>query len=189
MSEKNNDVNNVTAGKPKVGGAVFRAKLGTELPTDATTPLNAAFENMGYISEDGVTLTTERETEAIKAWGGDTVANLSKGQSETYKLTFIEALRDTVLKSVRGDENVSGTLSEGLTVKSKNFEDEGHIYVIEQILRGGVAMRTVILNGKITEIDDTTYADDGLIGYGVTIACEPNDKGEFHHEYYKGAAA
>ena len=34
---------NVTVGKPKVGGAVFRAPLGTELPTDATTALNEAF--------------------------------------------------------------------------------------------------------------------------------------------------
>ena len=30
------DAKNVTAAKPKVGGAVWRAPLGTALPTDAT---------------------------------------------------------------------------------------------------------------------------------------------------------
>ena len=38
------DVKNVTAAKPKVGGAVYSAPLGTELPKDATTPLNEAFK-------------------------------------------------------------------------------------------------------------------------------------------------
>ena len=36
-------VSNVSAGKPKVSGAVFRAPLGTTLPTDATTSLGNAF--------------------------------------------------------------------------------------------------------------------------------------------------
>ena len=45
---------NVTAGKPKITGAVYRAPLGTTLPTDATTDLAEAFKNMGYGSEDGL---------------------------------------------------------------------------------------------------------------------------------------
>ena len=50
-----NNSANVTAGTPKVGGAFFHAPLGTDLPTDARTPLDAAFKNLGYISEDGLT--------------------------------------------------------------------------------------------------------------------------------------
>ena len=39
-----NNKANVTTGKPKVGGAVFRAPVGTTLPTDASTALNSAFK-------------------------------------------------------------------------------------------------------------------------------------------------
>lgn len=48
-------VANVTAAKPKIGGAVFRAPLGTTLPTDTSSALDAAFMCLGYVSEDGVT--------------------------------------------------------------------------------------------------------------------------------------
>lgn len=41
---------NVTTGKPKVAGAVYRAPSGTALPTDASTALAAAYLDMGYIS-------------------------------------------------------------------------------------------------------------------------------------------
>ena len=48
------DVTKVTAGKPKVGGALFRAPAGTALPTDAVTALAEAYKCLGYVSEDGV---------------------------------------------------------------------------------------------------------------------------------------
>ena len=67
------NVNNVTSAKPKVGGAIFSAPLGTPLPTDATTDLNAAFKPLGYVSEDGLVNENTASSENLKAWGGDIV--------------------------------------------------------------------------------------------------------------------
>ena len=46
---------NVTAAKPKVGGAVWRAPAGSKLPKNAVEALDTAFKSLGYISEDGLT--------------------------------------------------------------------------------------------------------------------------------------
>lgn len=61
-----NNKDNVSTGKPKVGGAVFTAITGSTLPTDATTALDAAFKSLGYCSEDGVTNSSGISTENIK---------------------------------------------------------------------------------------------------------------------------
>lgn len=64
---------NVTAAKPKIGGAVSTAPAGTNLPSNAKAVLDAAFKTLGYISEDGVTNENSPESEVVKAWGGQTV--------------------------------------------------------------------------------------------------------------------
>ena len=57
----------VVAGKPKVGGGIWTAPLGTTLPKDATTALDVAFKSLGYVSDDGLTNEITTDTEEIKA--------------------------------------------------------------------------------------------------------------------------
>ena len=106
-----NNANNVTAGKPKITGSVFRAALTATLPTDATTTLASGFEEMGYVSDAGVVNSNSPSNTAIKAWGGDTVLDIQTEKPDTFQMTFIETTREEVLKTVYGDDNVSGTYS------------------------------------------------------------------------------
>lgn len=174
---------NVSTAKPKVGGAVYSAPLGTVLPTDAITELDTEFKSLGYISEDGLTNENTPESENIIAWGGDTVASVQTSKEDSFTYTLIEATNINVLKEVYGDDNVTGDLETGIAIKVNNKELEEHCLVVDMVLKGGVLKRIVIPSGKVAEIGEISYADADAIGYETTIQAIPDSEGNTHYEY------
>lgn len=187
------DTKKVSVGKPKIGGAVYRAPVGTALPTDTTTELAEAYKCLGYISEDGMENEIKVESDEVKAWGGDTILTPQKSKSETFKFTLIQVLDEDVLKTIYNTSNVTGTLTDGITVRINSDEAESAIYVFELILTDGAVKRIVVPNGKLSELGAISYKDDEPIGFEVTITALPGgaDFGyDLSKEYIqKGATA
>ncbi|VPF31161.1 phage tail tube protein [Streptococcus pneumoniae] len=178
---------NVTAAKPKIGGAVSTAPAGTTLPTNAKTDLDAAFGTLGYISDDGLTNGNSPESKAIKAWGGQTVLSSQTEKKDTFKYKLIEGLNIKVLKEVYGPDNVSGTLETGITVKANGKELPEHSLVIDILLKNSCMKRVVIPRGKVSEIGEISYKDGEPIGYELTITALPDNSENTHYEYIQGA--
>lgn len=177
------DVRYVTAGRPKTGGAVFRAPAGTAAPTGATTALGEAFVDQGYVSDAGVVNNNSPSSESVKAWGGDPVLDLQTEKPDTWALTLISVKDVAVLKTVYGEANVTGTLETGITVTANATELPSSVWVIDQVLRGGTLKRTVLPDAKITEIGEITYSDSAAVGYPLTLSAYPDASGNTHYEY------
>lgn len=178
-----NTANNVSVGKPKIDGAISVAPLGTTLPTDAETALDAAFKGLGYVSDAGLVNTNTATTQDVKAWGADTVLTLQTEKPDTFKFTLIEVLNEDVMKFIYGDSNVSGTLATGITVKANATEAVERCIVVDMLMRGGALKRIVIPNGKVTTVGDITYSDGAAIGYETTVSALPDASGNTHYEY------
>lgn len=182
MSNSNN-ASNVSAGKPKITGAIFAAPKGTPLPTDATSELNEAFKGLGYVSDAGVVNGTAMATTKIKAWGGETVLVIQTSRDDTYKFTLIEVKNKNVLEFVYGKDNVSGDLASGLRVDANSKETPEVALIIDKVLSDNVAMRTVIPSAKISAVEDIVYSDTAVIGFGTTVDCIPDADGNTHTDY------
>ena len=85
---------------------------------------------------------------------------------------------------VYGDENVSGTLATGITVRANSTEASGACYVVDQVMREGALKRIVIANGKLSELGEISYTDNDAVGYEVTLTALPGfADGDTHKEY------
>lgn len=166
---------NVAVGKPnlQVSGGFMFAPLGTARPTDASTPLDAAYVSTGYVGEDGVSLSVERDTNDIPAWGGTKVRTVQTSYAVTMTVSLIESKNLDTLKYVYGDDNVS--LETGTIVVRGNEKVLPHKQIVIDMLDGEDARRIDIGYGQVTEVGEISYVDGDAIAYELTISCDPDD--------------
>lgn len=174
---------NVSVGKPnlKVSGGILSAPLGTTRPNDETSPLDPAYGSLGYVGEDGVSETSERSTEKIKAWGGVNVRTVQTEYGTTLTFTLIESLRAATLKFIYGEENVT---IKGKSIKVlRNEKTLPHLQLVVDMLDEGNGRRLDAGNAQVTEVGDVTFVDGEAISYEVTVSCDPDSEGNTLVEY------
>lgn len=185
-----NNAANVAVGQPSVTGAINAAPIGTTLPTDASTALDAAFENLGYISEDGLTNSIATDNQNTVAWGGDVVLKQQTSRDETFTFRAIET-NGVVLRQAYGDENVTVT---GTSIEIiHNGDDMPYQSYVMNIVMGKTATgtrikRIVVPMSKITEIGDIVYNNTDPIGYDFTLSALPDENGNTAYEYIEEVA-
>lgn len=168
MTTASNNTSNVSVGKGAVGGYAYYAPYGTTLPTDNTTQLDAAFRNIGYINEDGVTFTDESDSESIPDMNGDSIVTTSGAITKTFTFFAAEVKADT-LKLQYGDENVTDA-SGTVTVHDKGPNNGQYSVVFEFRLKDGRKERCVVPSATVSELGDLVYNYSELVGREITMA-------------------
>jgi hypothetical protein len=180
---------NVAAAKPKVGGGVYRAPLGTVLPTDGSETLPAEAVALGYISDAGLTPTRDTSVDKVKAWGGDIVAALLTDESRSFEFTLLEVYSADVQKFVHGEDNVTVTPAAGaegtkIAVTDKGGKPDQQVLIFE--MRHGLKTRRVIVPvADPTITGEEPWTDGGLSAYTVTVEAIKDASGTRVYEYFE----
>lgn len=162
------------------GGAYF-APTGTTLPTSPTAALDAAFEELGYLSEEGITQTIDESITNIKAWqNGDIVRKVQDEHDVTFAMSLLETSDQTL--DVYYGNYVNGTVE----IKADN-ETRGE-WVLN-IVDGGDRLRIVIPDGQVTDRGDVQYVNGNAVMYPITITCYPDADDVKAYLYTLGAGS
>lgn len=170
------DSGNVWAATLNANGAcIYRAPLGTPLPTTATEELDAAFVDLGWMSEDGFVNSITRDTTKHYAFGGDVVKTTQDRYTETATFALLETNADTVAV-VYGDDNVvdaGGTL----TIEHSSKMLDHQVFVFEYIDGDNVG-RVVMRDAQVTEVADINYKHTDLKMFNLTVDLYKTENGE-----------
>lgn len=160
------------------GGSFYRAPLGTTLPEDALDTLDAAYEDHGWMGDDGFKFSPKRDTTRHQAFGGQIVKVTQDKYEATVTATIYEQNIET-LKTIFGDDHVTVDYSGGHAAYRVDWSDQmlpRSTFVVRYI-DGNKTGLQIIEEGQIVEIEDIEYVQDQLVKFTVTIECFKPDSG------------
>ena len=172
-----------------VTGAVSVGDVSTTAPTGTAAALNAGFTDLGYVSEDGVTITLPGggDSEAIKAWqNGATVRTIRSASEDlpSFSFTLLETKKEVI--ELYFGSAVTATDSEGSVEFDATDLRAKKSFVID-VVDGSELIRTYIPIGAVVEVGDQVYANAEAIGYEVTIEAERDGAKSYNFKQWSTA--
>lgn len=178
---------NATEVRVAITGELYKAPLGTALPTDSTSALAAAFTGLGYVSDEGVKENWDDSVDNIVAWQNATTVRSSTTESTgTLELTLIQTNAVTLEAFHRGSQ-VTEPAAGVFRLDVKPIVADPSCWVLD-IVDGTVVTRIVIGNGEVTSRGEIVYASGQPVGYMLTISCYPDASGNLMQKFSNDVA-
>lgn len=164
-----------------VTGAVYLLPDGHAPITSANQQLPAGTVELGYISEDGVTITRDRSTENITAWQHSAVVRtLTTEASVTYAGTCIEDSKE-VREFWYGSPEVNGHIAWN---PANAFRGAVVIDALDKDARGNTyKIRHYIPDAENTETGDISLVATGTVSYPWTLTAYRDEDGVAAHVF------
>lgn len=152
-----------------LGGRIYMAPKGTVAPTDLTTAWGAGWKDLGYVSDDGVSMEYSTDTEDINAWQSlSPVRRVLTSVAFTMGFTAIELKADTLTLYFPGSSITTVAGVSTLSIPSAPGSAE-YAFGLEWE-DGTIISRLVIPRGEVTERGGVTFGRSGAVGLEMTIS-------------------
>lgn len=150
-------------------GHVYVAPVGTAAPTTVVTPLPATWKELGYISEDGVSITPTTDVQDYFAWQNAMPIKTSLTSiSMEVGFSMIQINQSTTALYFFGQAWSVAAGVATLSISSNPGLDE-RAMVIEWTDDGSNLNRLYMPRGLITDRESMTLSRNDLVALGVTF--------------------
>ena len=166
-------------------GAVAVAPVGTSMPTDAKTALPSTWDDSGYVSEDGISVTVTRSTTPIRDWSKNAVRNLLTEYAGSISLAFLQ-VDQFAAERMFGENNVTVTAATSSAGEQIKVAIGAELPPIEawcfSMKDGDARIRVLVPSGQMTEVSQIDFKPDAGHVIGGTLATY--DDGTGHSSYF-----
>lgn len=162
------------------GPGLWLAPVGTALPTDHTTALDPAFVAVGFISDDGVTISTDTSQTDLFAWQSvNPIRSVITERTVSFEFTCVETTPDTL--ALYFDTAIpAGDPASGFSVTIPNTPAQNQYSAVIDVLDGQQALRFVFEATTLSDSGDIEITRSGLVGYPVTLKVLASDSNAVH---------
>lgn len=174
-----------TPNQSSTTGAVAVAPEGTTMPTDAKSALPSAWDDGGYVSEDGLSVTITRSTTPIRDWSKSAVRNLLTEFGGAISVAFLQ-VDEFAAKRMFGASNVTKTAATSIAGEVIKIAIGAELPPIEawcfSMKDGNARIRVVVPRGQMTDVNQVDFKPDVGNVIGGTLTCY--DDGTGHSIYF-----
>jgi hypothetical protein len=147
--------------------AVFVAPLGTTGPTTLAAP-GVGFEEVGWISEDGVDVDRESNVEEFPGWQGGAIVKRKKTSvKDTFKFVCLEETAVTMGLAFAGVTPTTATGVDTFAITNQTASDE-RAWVVD-MYDGATQKRYVVPNGEAELTGTISHKNSDLTMYEFTV--------------------
>ena len=157
-------------------GMFYHAEAGTALPTYPSETLSGDWTEVGAISEDGITLNTNRTFNKLKDWA-NRIARLRPAEESGTVVAPVLDTTEESFKTIFGAENVKVTAATaahgkltGAELTADNMPDpEAYLFLMKD---GDDMLMVGTTKGYITELGEVPFAPNDAIVWNATISAD-----------------
>lgn len=161
-------------------GAILDAPVGTPIPTDLNAALNAAFKDSGYISSDGIALSTDYSTKDITEANGANVRQLLEKFDGTVKFTELEMSERAATRAFGKDAVTvtAATSTRGTQMKiaigARLPEVREWVFKLKD---GAAKMMIIVPRGQAIPPSEMNFQSAEAVTLPVELKCQPDAQG------------
>lgn len=167
-------------------GPILRAPAGTPVPdlkdlTPASVTLDQKYKDVGYVNEDGITISPDYSTNDVSEWGGSVVRRILETFTGEISFTLIQT-DENAFRMAFGDSHVTvnaASSTHGTQLKGElgaHLPDPGAW--VFKMKDGAARMLICVPNGQVTSLDEITFNSTDPIGWAITLFCGADSHGE-----------
>lgn len=154
-----------------LSGHLHMGAVGATMPTDTATAINPAiFTELGYTSEDALSMGVATDSSEIRAWQALTAVRTDvTAQTITFKFSLIQTNRDTLALAFNGGAFSDGTTPGDVVYTPPSASTAAEHAFVFEVLDGDIVTRIRVPRASVSELGDIVFNKADATAFDITL--------------------